>query len=151
MIQSTFRPSRIAVAGMVAVGMAIAVSSLGIVRAERVTPDKSKTYKCSSGTACVEGNSTGGFELRRRSRRHQRYQRELRYVGDQHRYERIGPWHIRPLFERARCIWNIVERQRRRRPFYGEWSFGRSRYSTGQVDRERRRCVLRVGRHHQPL
>jgi hypothetical protein len=59
MIQSTFRPSRIAVAGMVAVGMAIAVSSLGIVRAERVTPDKSKTYKCSSGTACVEGNSTG--------------------------------------------------------------------------------------------
>jgi hypothetical protein len=44
---------------MVAVGMAIAVSSLGIVRAEHVTPDKSKTYKCSSGTACVEGNSTG--------------------------------------------------------------------------------------------
>jgi len=59
MIQSTFRASRIAVAGMVAVGVAIAVSSLGIVRAERVTPDKSKTYKCSSGTACVEGNSTG--------------------------------------------------------------------------------------------
>ncbi|MGB8152048.1 MAG: hypothetical protein WCE97_12745 [Candidatus Cybelea sp.] len=59
MIQSTFRPSRIAVAGMVAVGMAIGVSSLGIVRAEHVTPDKSKTYKCSSGTACVEGSSTG--------------------------------------------------------------------------------------------
>ncbi|MGC2634248.1 MAG: hypothetical protein WA215_08550 [Candidatus Cybelea sp.] len=59
MIQSTIRPSRIAVAGMVAVGMAIAVSSLGIVRAERVMPDKSKTYKCSSGTACVEGNATG--------------------------------------------------------------------------------------------
>src|SRR5580700_5792835 len=49
MIQSTFRPSRIA----------IAVSSLGIVRAERVMPDKSKTYKCSSGTACVEGKSSG--------------------------------------------------------------------------------------------
>jgi hypothetical protein len=58
MSQSNFRPS-LAVAGMVAVGMAIAVSSLGIVRAEHVMPDKSKTYKCSSGTACVEGNSTG--------------------------------------------------------------------------------------------
>jgi hypothetical protein len=44
---------------MVAVGMAIAVSSFGIVRAEHVMPDKSKTYKCSSGTACVQGNSTG--------------------------------------------------------------------------------------------
>ncbi|MFZ0574994.1 MAG: hypothetical protein WA304_05755 [Candidatus Cybelea sp.] len=59
MILSTFRPSRIAVAGMVAVGMAIGVSSLGIVRAEHVTPDKSKIYRCSSGTACVEGSSTG--------------------------------------------------------------------------------------------
>ena len=44
---------------MVAVGMAIGVSSLGIVRAEHVTPDKSKIYRCSSGTACVEGSSTG--------------------------------------------------------------------------------------------
>jgi hypothetical protein len=59
MIQSTFRLSRLAVVGIAAVGMAIAVSSLGIVRAEHVTPDKSKTYKCSSGTACVQGNSTG--------------------------------------------------------------------------------------------
>ena len=49
----------IAVAGMVAVGMAIGVSSLGIVRAEHVTPDKSNIYRCSSGTACVEGSSTG--------------------------------------------------------------------------------------------
>lgn len=44
---------------MVAVGMAIGISSLGIVRAEHVTPDKSKTYTCGSGTACVEGDSTG--------------------------------------------------------------------------------------------
>jgi hypothetical protein len=44
---------------MVAAGMAVAVSSLGIVRVERVTPEKSKTYKCSSGTSCVEANSTG--------------------------------------------------------------------------------------------
>ncbi|MGA8796211.1 MAG: hypothetical protein WB526_03990 [Candidatus Cybelea sp.] len=59
MIQSTFRPSMIAVAGMVAVGMPIGVSSLGIVRAEHVTPDKTNIYRCSSGTACVEGSSTG--------------------------------------------------------------------------------------------
>jgi len=39
--------------------MAVAVSSFGIVRAERVQPDKSKTYSCSSGAACVEGKSTG--------------------------------------------------------------------------------------------
>ena len=29
------------------------------MRAEHVKPDKSKTYRCSSGTACVEGSSTG--------------------------------------------------------------------------------------------
>jgi hypothetical protein len=58
MIQSTFRPSRLAV-GIVVTGIAIAVSSLGIVRAEHVKPDKSKTFSCSSGTACLEGSSTG--------------------------------------------------------------------------------------------
>jgi hypothetical protein len=58
MIQSTFRPSRLAV-GIVVTGIAIAVSSLGIVRAEHVRPDKSKTFSCSSGTACLEGSSTG--------------------------------------------------------------------------------------------
>jgi hypothetical protein len=52
------RPSR-AIVGMIAVGVAVAISSVSIVGAERVNPDKSKTYTCSSGTACVEGSSAG--------------------------------------------------------------------------------------------
>jgi hypothetical protein len=59
MYQFTKRPSRVAALGMIAVGMAVAISSVSIVRAERAHPDKSKTYNCGSGTACVEGNSTG--------------------------------------------------------------------------------------------
>ncbi|HXM07353.1 MAG TPA: hypothetical protein VN936_07805, partial [Candidatus Acidoferrum sp.] len=59
MTQSTFRPTRLAVVGMIAVGVLIGLSSLGIVRAERITPDKSKTFACTNGTSCVEGNSTG--------------------------------------------------------------------------------------------
>jgi len=59
MFQSLFRLNRVTVVGAIAVGMAVAVSSFGIVRAERVQPDKSKTYSCSSGAACVEGKSTG--------------------------------------------------------------------------------------------
>lgn len=58
MIQSAFRPSR-AVVGMIALGTVIALSSLGIVRAELASPAKSKTFNCSSGAACVEGSSTG--------------------------------------------------------------------------------------------
>jgi hypothetical protein len=46
--------------GAIAVGMAVAFSTFSIVRAEHANPDKSKTYSCSSGKACVEGNSTGG-------------------------------------------------------------------------------------------
>ena len=59
MSDSTNRPNRVAIVGMIAVGMGLAVSSFSIVRAEHVNPDKSKTYTCSSGTACVEGNSSG--------------------------------------------------------------------------------------------
>lgn len=59
MFQSLSRLNRVAVVGAIAVGMAVAVSSFGIVRAERVQPDRSKTYSCSSGAACVEGRSTG--------------------------------------------------------------------------------------------
>ena len=55
----TKRPSRVAAVGVIAVGVAVAISSISIVRAEHVNPDKSKTFHCSSGTACVEGNSTG--------------------------------------------------------------------------------------------
>jgi hypothetical protein len=53
------RPSRVAAVGMIAVGAAVAISSVSIVRAEYANPDKSKTYTCSSGTACLEGSSAG--------------------------------------------------------------------------------------------
>jgi hypothetical protein len=59
MSQSANRPNRVALVGMIAAGMAIAVSGFSIVRAEHVSPDKSKTYTCSSGAACVEGDSRG--------------------------------------------------------------------------------------------
>jgi len=45
--------------GAIAIGAPIAIASFSIVRAERENPEKSKTYNCSSGTACVEGSSTG--------------------------------------------------------------------------------------------
>ena len=59
MSQPTNRLDRVAVVGMIAVGMAVAISSFSIVRAERANPDKKKTYSCSSGAACVEGSSSG--------------------------------------------------------------------------------------------
>lgn len=60
MPQFTYNRNRTAVLGMIAVGMGVALSCFSIVRAEHANPDKQKTYNCSSGTACVEGNSTGG-------------------------------------------------------------------------------------------
>jgi hypothetical protein len=46
--------------GALFVGVAVAISSLGIGRAEHVTPDKKTTvYNCSTGTACLTGNSSG--------------------------------------------------------------------------------------------
>ena len=59
MMQSTLRSNRLAVVGMIAIGTVIGFSSLGIVRAEHASPAKSKVFSCSSGTACIEGNSTG--------------------------------------------------------------------------------------------
>src|ERR1700723_1638176 len=53
------RTSRVAAVGMIAVGLAVAISSVTIVRAEYANPDKTKVYKCSSGTACLEGSSGG--------------------------------------------------------------------------------------------
>jgi hypothetical protein len=43
-----------------ALGTAIAIASSGAVRAEHVGPDTSKVYKCTTGTACITGDSTGG-------------------------------------------------------------------------------------------
>lgn len=46
--------------GALLVGVAVAMSSLTIGRAEHVTPDKSTgVYNCSTGTACLTGNSSG--------------------------------------------------------------------------------------------
>jgi hypothetical protein len=59
MYQFTKRRSHVAAVGMIAFGVAVAISSVSIVRAEHANPDKSKTYTCSSGTACVEGSSAG--------------------------------------------------------------------------------------------
>lgn len=58
MFQSGLRHSR-ATVGAIAIGALVAIASFSIVRAEHVNPDKSKTYTCSSGTACLEGNSSG--------------------------------------------------------------------------------------------
>ncbi|HEY6327291.1 MAG TPA: hypothetical protein VIW73_12345, partial [Candidatus Cybelea sp.] len=45
--------------GVVAVGAAIAVSSFGIVRADLPNAGSNQIFNCKSGTACVEGHSTG--------------------------------------------------------------------------------------------
>jgi hypothetical protein len=48
-------------ASAIAVGIAIAISSFSVVRAEHYSPNKQKTtFDCSSGTACLTAESTGG-------------------------------------------------------------------------------------------
>ncbi len=53
-----FMPKRAAFSA-IAAGAIIATASVGVVRAERFFPDTSQTFKCSTGTACVTGKSTG--------------------------------------------------------------------------------------------
>lgn len=48
---------RFMIVAMIAVGMAIAISSFGVVRAAHINP--LRIFTCSSGTACVEGSATG--------------------------------------------------------------------------------------------
>jgi hypothetical protein len=60
MFPTNLKFTRGAVAGALVLGIAVAASSVTIARAGHVLPDKSKTYTCSSGTACVAGSSTGG-------------------------------------------------------------------------------------------
>jgi hypothetical protein len=55
----TFKLMR-TIPGALAIGLAVAVSSFTMVRAEHARPDKSKTYACTAGVACLEGSSTGG-------------------------------------------------------------------------------------------
>ena len=53
------QPIRVMLVAVIAVGFVAGLSSLSLVRAERVRPDRS-VYSCNSGRACVEGSSTGG-------------------------------------------------------------------------------------------
>ncbi len=60
MFQSSFTFKRSVAAGSLAVGVAITISSFAAVRAEHSRPNSTKTvFNCSSGTACLTGNSTG--------------------------------------------------------------------------------------------
>jgi hypothetical protein len=59
MLGSLSSGNRRAAVAMIGIGVAVAFSSFSAVRAERASPDKSKTYSCNTGAACVEGNSTG--------------------------------------------------------------------------------------------
>ncbi len=47
------------VVGVAVVAAAIAISSFGIVRAERANPDNGQIFRCMTGQACVQGLSTG--------------------------------------------------------------------------------------------
>jgi len=60
MLRSSSRFSRVTIVGILAVGTAVALSSLGIVRAEHARPATTNgLFNCSVGTACVEGDSSG--------------------------------------------------------------------------------------------
>jgi len=63
MFHFRFGLDRTAIAGALAIGTIVAVSSVTVVRAEHAKPDKSKVYSCNSGTACLEGNSTGASSV----------------------------------------------------------------------------------------
>jgi hypothetical protein len=58
MLRFSINISRRAVAYVGLVAVAVAISSLGVVRAEREGAD-TKVFNCTSGKACVEGNATG--------------------------------------------------------------------------------------------
>jgi hypothetical protein len=51
--------SRLRFRNTITIGAAIAIATVGVVRAERLMPDLSEIFKCSTGTACVTGKSTG--------------------------------------------------------------------------------------------
>jgi hypothetical protein len=50
--------NRTAIAGTIVISAIVAFCGFGIVRAERAKPARSKTFACSTGTACVEGNAS---------------------------------------------------------------------------------------------
>jgi hypothetical protein len=54
------RLNHIAVVGGFVSGIILTLSTFSIVHAQRFTPNNSKTYTCTSGTACVSGEATSG-------------------------------------------------------------------------------------------
>jgi hypothetical protein len=59
MFHAWFKPTRSTAAGAIAIGLAIAISSFGVVRAEHYSPQKKTTFSCSGGTACLTAQSSG--------------------------------------------------------------------------------------------
>src|ERR1700723_1564456 len=60
MLHLTALQNRLATVSLVAVGAALAVSSFSAVYADNAKPIKKKTvFNCSTGTACLEGDSSG--------------------------------------------------------------------------------------------
>ena len=98
----SLRRSR-AICGMVAVGAAVAVSSFGIVRADRANPDVGKIYHCSTGAACVGGRADGRGNLgrlgdcpdRRRGGRHHVDERQGRRPRSEHGNDGFGRRRLR--------------------------------------------------------
>lgn len=56
-------PNRAIVVSSIVLGTAAALSSLAVVRAERMQPNKSKTFSCSSGYACLQAKSSGSSTI----------------------------------------------------------------------------------------
>jgi hypothetical protein len=52
-------PRKLTLLGIIAVGTAVAVSSFGIVRAERADRNDRVVFRCDQGVSCVEGHATG--------------------------------------------------------------------------------------------
>ena len=59
MLRHLLGVNRIVFIGSFGIAVAIAISSFSAVRAQRFVPFNSGNYKCSTGKACVTGDSTG--------------------------------------------------------------------------------------------
>ena len=126
------------------VGTATAISSFSMVRAEHATPDKSKTYTCSTGTACLEGNASGGSTLgilgissaiaiEGLTSATNRGFPPSRAFSVRFRRRRLGP--LRELFRRPRRLRNL----------YRECIGGRRGLRAQFVDEQRDGFLRRVG------
>ena len=116
------QPIRVMLVAVIAVGFVAGLSSLSLVRAERVRPDRS-VYSCNPARrvsraarpAAAPGASTASAQPTMAFTALPTYERILGYVGHQHREDWHRPWRVRPLFKRRGRLWSIVERRRCRR------------------------------------